>query len=83
MNIDIKDMCKTLRLAYVAEIFDSIPFENKEQYLKALFDKEFELREEARADRLLKKAKFLYSKELNTYQWGSHVHLPPHLEKEE
>ncbi|MFC0013972.1 MULTISPECIES: IS21-like element helper ATPase IstB [Allobacillus] len=83
MNSDIKDMCKSLRLAYVAEIYNSIPFENKEQYLKNLFEKEFELREEAKADRLLKKAKFLYSKELNTYQWGDEVHFPPHLAKDE
>ncbi len=68
MNDSLKEMCKSLRLAYVAEIFETIPYENKSQFLSDLFKKEFELREEARAERLLKKARFISSKTLEAYQ---------------
>jgi hypothetical protein len=30
---DIKDVCKTLHLAYIADHYEDIPFENKQQFL--------------------------------------------------
>lgn len=83
MTDRIKEMCKSLRLAYVADIYQSVPFESPEQYLETLFQQEFELRETAKGERLIKKAKFMNSKELKDFHWGDQVKLPPQLEKEE
>ncbi|MFB5663981.1 IS21-like element helper ATPase IstB [Alteribacillus sp. HJP-4] len=81
--MNIKDMCKSLRLAYVADIYEKIPFENETQYLEALFQKEFELREEAKAERLIKKAKFANHKTLADFQWGDQVRFPPQIDRTE
>lgn len=81
--MNIKDMCKSLRLAYVADIYEKIPFENETQYLEALFQKEFELREEAKAERLIKKAKFANHKNLADFQWGDQVRFPPQIDRTE
>lgn len=78
----IKEKCKLLRLAYVADLYEKIPFENPEQYLMDLLQKEIELREFAKGERLIKKAKFMYEKELDDYQWGEHIHFPPNLDQE-
>jgi len=80
MSDELKRMCKSLRLAYVAEIFESIPYENETQYLKDLFKKELQLREEAKAERLIKKARFLSKKTLSSFQWGEQVRFPPHID---
>jgi len=81
--MNIKEMCKSLRLAYVADIYEQIPFENETQYLEALFQKEFELREEAKAERLIKKAKFINHKDLAKFQWGDQIRFPPQLDRAE
>ena len=78
----IKEKCKLLRLAYVADLYEKIPFESPEQYLKELLQKEIELREVAKGERLIKKAKFMNEKELGDYQWGEHIHFPPNLDQE-
>ena len=76
-------MCKQLRLAYVADIYDSIPFQNEVQYLEELFKKEFQLREEAKAERLIKKARFPNKKALESYKWSEHIRFPAHLDAKE
>lgn len=82
MYDSIKDKCKSLRLAYVADIYEKIPFENPEQYLTSLLQQELELREEAKGKRLIKKAKFMNEKELQEYQWSDHIRLPPQINRE-
>lgn len=77
---NLKKMCKSLRLANVAEIYETIPFENTTQYLEALFQKEIELREKAKAERLIKKARFLSKNDLDSFQWGEKIHFPPHTD---
>jgi len=78
----IREKCKSLRLAYVADFYEKIPFENPEQYLSALLQQEIELREIAKGERLIKKAKFMNEKELDDYRWGDHIHFPPNLDRE-
>ena len=78
----IRERCRTLRLAYIADLYEKIPFEDPEQYLAALLQKEIELRETAKGERLIKKAKFMNEKELVDYQWGEHIHFPPNLDRE-
>ncbi|MFD2628916.1 IS21-like element helper ATPase IstB [Oceanobacillus kapialis] len=81
--MNIKEMCKSLRLAYVADIYEKIPFENQTQYLETLFQREFELREEAKAERLIKKAKFANHKSLSDFQWGDQIRFPPQVDRTE
>lgn len=83
MNDKIKSMCKSLRLAYVAEIYNTITFDNKEQFLNELFKMELTLREKAKAKRLLKRARFISNKTLTMYQWGNNIHFPAQINKDE
>lgn len=78
----IREKCKTLRLAYIADLYEKIPFEDPEQYLLDLFQQEIDLREVAKGERLIKKAKFMNEKDLSDYQWGDHIHFPPNLDRE-
>lgn len=81
LNNSIKEKCKLLRLAYVADIYEKIPFENVEQYLTALLQQELELRDLAKGERLIKKAKFISEKELSHYDWNDHIRFPPQLDR--
>lgn len=83
MTTDLKTMCKTLRLAYIDDIYGDIPFENPNQFLEDLFQKELQLREEAKGERLIKKAKFLQNKSLSSFQWNEQIHFPPHIDSQE
>ena len=78
----IREKCKSLRLAYVADIYGQIPFENPEQYISALLQQELEHREVAKGERLIKKAKFMNEKELEDYRWSEHIRFPPQLDRE-
>ncbi|KGR89058.1 ATP-binding protein [Ureibacillus massiliensis 4400831 = CIP 108448 = CCUG 49529] len=83
MSTELKKMCKSLRLAYVADIYQTIPFENETQYLQDLFNREFQLRDEAKADRLIKKAHFPNKKELESYHWNENIRFPPQIDVKE
>lgn len=83
MTSDLKALCKTLRLAYVDDIYADIPFENPNQFLEELFQKEIQLRDEAKAERLIKKAKFLQKKSLSLFQWNEQIHFPPQIDNKE
>ncbi|HWJ78456.1 MAG TPA: IS21-like element helper ATPase IstB [Niallia sp.] len=83
MSDSIRSMCKSLRLAYVAEIYEKIPFESSTQFLEALFTEEFRLREQAKIQRLIKNAKFLDSKNLSNYEWHEQIRFPSQINKDE
>lgn len=78
----IREKCILLRLAYVSDWYEKIPFENPEQYLMDLLQREIELREIAKGEHLIKKAKFMNEKELEDYQWGDHIQFPPNLDRD-
>lgn len=82
MSDVIRETCKLLRLAYVADLYEKVPFDNPEQYLADLLKQEIELREIAKGERLIKKAKFMNEKELNDYQWSDHIYFPQNLDRE-
>lgn len=82
MSDVIRETCKLLRLAYVADLYEKVPFDNSEQYLADLLKQEIELREIAKGERLIKKAKFMNEKELNDYQWSDHIHFPQNRDRE-
>ncbi|EFX6585684.1 IS21-like element helper ATPase IstB [Ureibacillus chungkukjangi] len=81
--MNLKEMCKTLRLAHVSDIYSDIPCDDPTQFLEALFQKELQLREEAKAERLVKKARFLQKKSLSSFQWSEHIHFPTHIDYKE
>lgn len=82
MSDTIRSMCKSLRLAYVAEIYENIPFETPTQFIEALFNEEFALREKAKVQRLIKNARFLDSKNLSSYEWNERIRFPTQIDKE-
>ncbi|HLR71683.1 MAG TPA: IS21-like element helper ATPase IstB [Pseudogracilibacillus sp.] len=82
MTDKVKEKCKVLRLAYIADIYEKIRFENPEQYLVDVLTQEIELREIAKAERLIKKAKFMNKKELTDYQWDDQIHFPQNFNRD-
>lgn len=83
MREELRRKCKSLRLAHVADIYKNLSFETPEQFLNDLFDEEFRLREQAKALRSIKNAKFLDKKTLETYEWTEQIRFPLHTSKEE
>jgi DNA replication protein DnaC len=79
----LRDICKSLRLAHIADMYETIPFDEPTQFLETLFSKELELREAAKAERLIKKARFLQKKALSEFQWHEQIHFPPQIDAEE
>jgi len=82
MSESIRSMCKSLRLAYVADIYEHISFESSTQFLEALFSEEFRLREQAKVQRLIKNARFLDSKNMSNYEWHERIRFPSQIDKE-
>lgn len=79
----IEQLCRQLRLPHIAEGYENIPFTSPEEFVLNLLLKERDGREQAKAERNIKKARFLDHKVLETYQWHKEINLPPHLTKEE
>ena len=59
MNEVIEQLCKQLRLAYIAEEFEDIPFTTPDEFVLQLLLKERDGREKAKVARNIKKARFL------------------------
>ncbi|MED0702271.1 IS21-like element helper ATPase IstB [Aeribacillus sp. FSL K6-1121] len=83
MARDLKEVCKTLHLAYIADQYEDIVFENKEQFLCDVLLAEVSSRQAAKVSRLIKKAKFRELKWLKDYEWNDQLHLPATTTKEE
>jgi DNA replication protein DnaC len=83
MTDNLRSKCKSLRLAYIPDVYAVIPFENPEQFLNELFQEELKLREKAKVTRLIKKAGFLDRKSLDTFEWfEQQMRLPGQMTKE-
>lgn len=78
----LMEVCKTLRLSHIAEAFEEIPFENKEQYIRDVLMLEVHSRQKTKVARLIKKAKFRELKWLKDYDWNEDIHLPATTTKE-
>jgi DNA replication protein DnaC len=83
MNNAILQLCKQLRLAYIAEAIHEVPFTTPEEYIYQLLLKEQEGREQAKVARNLKNARFIDMKTLESYEWHKDICLHSHLSKEE
>ncbi|KGR76183.1 IS21-like element helper ATPase IstB [Ureibacillus sinduriensis] len=83
MNEAIHQLCKQLRLAYIEEAVNDVPFTTAEEYIYHLLLKEQQGREQAKIVRNLKQARFVDTKTLETYQWHKDISFPNHLTKEE
>ncbi len=82
MNDSIRSICKSLRLAYVSDIYENIQFNSPSEYLEVLFKEEIRLREKAKVQRLIKNAKFLDSKSLSNYEWTERIRFSAQIDKE-
>src|SRR5699024_8467756 len=58
------------------------PYKSADQFLEAVFKEEFRLREEAKLQLLIKKAKFLDTKTLANYEWHEQIRFPGHIDKD-
>jgi DNA replication protein DnaC len=78
----ITQICKSLRLAYIADGYKSIEGFNEEFLLK-LLEYELEQREINKVARLIKAAKFPNNKTIEEYRWHENIHLPSQTDKDE
>lgn len=83
MKMDLKEICKALHLAYIADRFEEVVYETKEQFLRDVLALELSFRQKAKQARLIKKAKFRELKWLKDYEWSDQIHLPTTTSKEE
>jgi len=83
MSENLRNLCKQLRLAYVADSFEKVEFSSPHDFLLNVLEQEIEMRELAKVERNLKKARFLENKSLETYQWTAAIRLPQTLTKEQ
>lgn len=83
MNEQVDQLCKHLRLAYIADVYEEIPFENPTDFLLQLLKVEKDGREKAKAERNIKKARFLEYKTLEQYEWHKDICLPSRLDRQE
>src|SRR5699024_10371465 len=58
------------------------PYKSADQFLSAIFKEEFRLREEAKVQRLIKKARFLDTKTRANYEWHEQIRFPGHIDKD-
>lgn len=83
MKMDVKEICKALHLAYIADRFEEVAYETKEQFLRDVLALELSFRQKAKQARLIKKAKFRELKWLKDYEWSDQIHWPTTTSKEE
>ncbi|KAF0994833.1 IS21-like element helper ATPase IstB [Geobacillus sp. TFV-3] len=83
MRAEVKEICKALHLAYIADRFEEVMFETKEQFLRDVLALELSCRQQAKQARLIKKAKFRELKWLKDYEWSDHIHWPTTTSKKE
>jgi len=83
MTENLRNLCKQLRLAYVADSFENVEFSSPQDFLSKVFTQEIEMRDLAKVERNLKKARFLENKILETYRWSSSIRLPQTVSKEQ
>lgn len=82
MTQDLKALCKSLQLAYVADLCEDVEYKDKEQFLCDILTQEASRRRDAKVTRLIKKARFRELKWLKDYQWTDTIHLPSSTTKE-
>ncbi|ARU59975.1 ATP-binding protein [Tumebacillus avium] len=78
MNTEmLAQACKTLHLAHVMSNYDSVPFENRIDFLLAILQSEIQGRESSKMKRLLKRANFPHLKTFEGYNFEE-VTFPNH-----
>ncbi len=81
MNTEIQEYAKRLKLSWIREHYHEIEAASHEEYLRKLFEKEIEQREERKINLLLKQAN-LPKVSGNPFDWKDIV-LTPHLKRED
>ena len=57
MTENLRNLCTQLRLAYVADSFENVEFSFPQDFLSKVFTQEIEMRDLAKVERNLKKAR--------------------------
>lgn len=78
MTSVLKEQCKALKLAHVPRLYVDIPYNDREQYLQALFQAELDARQSRKAGLLVRQARFPILKRLDDFHWDPVV-LPPSI----
>jgi DNA replication protein DnaC len=73
--------CKALYLGHVMEAYETIPFEDRSEYLLGVLKAELQGREMSRIQRLLRKARFPQMKTLDEYDF-EHITFPEPCSRE-
>lgn len=79
----IEQTMRTLKLGGMAKEWRSIPFQDTEQYMRALLDMEVREREANRMTRMIKQAGFRVVKTLDSFTWKPGIELPTSITQEE
>lgn len=80
--MDLQTKCKKLRLGSIYEIYPTIDYKDKEQYLSELFQVELDKRRDKKIGQMIKKARFFNPKTFDSYDWNL-VKLPTTITKED
>lgn len=84
MRMELRDLCRKLRLAHVYDYATrpDIPEEEQRAILTCLRHEQ-EQRELAKANRFVKQAGFHSEKQLQNYVWHNQITFPTYLTKED
>lgn len=82
MTYTLDSVCKELRLNNLPSLIDSVDGSSKEEWLLKLLIHEVEAKEGRRIDRLIKQAKFISHKTLESFEWHNDIRLQDSQTKE-
>jgi DNA replication protein DnaC len=67
----IQECCKQLRLGHIPQVYSTLNYESKEEFLLALLQTEIRARTSGKINRLIKKAGFSQQKTFENYEQGT------------
>lgn len=83
MHDQIEKHMKTLKLGGLAREWQSVKYQNTEQYIKALLELEIKEREVNRINRMVKVAGFRVTKTLDDFIWTNGIQVPQGISVED
>lgn len=82
MTYTLESVCQELRLSRIPSLVDSAEDYNQKEWLLNLLIQEVEAKEERRIQRLIKQAKFMSQKILDSFEWHDQIRLQDNQTKE-
>lgn len=75
MTKTLEAVCKELHLNNIPHLLDKIDEESREKWLLKLLEQEIKAKEERRIHRMIKQAKFINHKTLESFEWHEEIRL--------